>query len=128
MAHNCEIPPPPDPPLTGASFHTFSVGGGPIWDRVVPPTPVTSGWLEGSSTARAFDLSWGWQSSEPLSPAAATTLWPWTAASWNSVFSASAAEAPSSASHSPHDVEMTSALSATGAVMMALYVSYTPDA
>ena len=58
------------PPL----FQTLSVGRGPRAVGVVPPTPVTNGWLEGSSTA-------AWvcgatppvsQSSAPLSPAAAT--------------------------------------------------------
>ena len=58
------------PPL----FHTLSVGRGPRAVIVVPPTPVTKGWLEGSSTA-----AWIWgtappvsQSSAPLSPLAAT--------------------------------------------------------
>ena len=35
------------------SFHTVSVGGGPMAVSEVPPTPVTHGWLGGSSTAKA---------------------------------------------------------------------------
>ena len=57
--------------------------------------------------ARAFEWFSGWQSSEPLSPAAATTLSPKVAASSNTMFSEVAAVEPSSASHSPHEVEMT---------------------
>jgi len=44
-----ETPPPPDPYL---SFHTVSVEPLPNSDREVPPTPVTVGWLAGSSTSR----------------------------------------------------------------------------
>jgi FlaG/FlaF family flagellin (archaellin) len=56
----------------------------------------------------------------PLSPEAASTVCPWTAASSKSVFSACAAEEPSFASQSPHDVEMTlAALSATIAAYVA---------
>ena len=39
------------------SFHTVWVGGGPIAERVVPPTPVTYGWLAGSSTARDLTVA-----------------------------------------------------------------------
>ena len=51
------------------------------------------------------------QSSAPLSPAAATIVWPWAAASWNRVFSPWASLDPSSASHSPQEVEITFAVS-----------------
>jgi hypothetical protein len=94
-------------------FHTLSAGAGPGEASVVPPTPVTKGWLAGSSTAGVplrFCPAMK-QSSAPLSPAAATIVWPWAAASWNSVLSAVASEEPSIGSHWPHEVVMTLARS-----------------
>jgi hypothetical protein len=73
----------------------------------VPPTPVTQGWLAGSSTLGVLLLA---QSCAPLSPEAAKTACPWLTASMNRSFSAPAAELPCLGSHNPHDVETTSAL------------------
>ena len=96
-----------------AWFQTLSVGRGPSADNVVPPTPVTSGWLAGSSTA-----GWVWgscpevlQSCAPLSPPAATMVWPWTAAWANRLASACASVAPRAASHSPQETLTTCARS-----------------
>src|SRR5215475_844602 len=50
MSWKADTPPPPAPTLL---FHTASVAGGPTDWSVVPPTPVTNGWLAGSSTASA---------------------------------------------------------------------------
>ena len=46
MVHVVEFPPPPVP-LNRPRFHTDSVGAGPSALIVVPPTPVTQGWLGG---------------------------------------------------------------------------------
>ena len=93
---------------------------------VVPPTPVTNGWLAGSSTAGdrfGTPGEGGLQSSEPWSPEAETIDWPCAAASWKSVFSACR---PSvlSASHSPHETDITWA---RFWVIIALNVSYGPE-
>ena len=86
---------PPPSNRCGPSFHAVSVGGVPAAVHWVPPAPVTKGWLEGSSTASASSASPdSTQSSEPSSPEAATMVWPWAAASSNSVFSAWAAALP----------------------------------
>ncbi len=74
---------------------------------LVPPTPVTNGCEEGSSTARAAEE----QSSEPASPDAATTDCPWAAACSNRVFSATMAALPWEDSQAPHEVTMTWAVS-----------------
>src|SRR5580704_16432294 len=105
------MPPPAAPDWTAASFQTDSRGAGLTAARLVPPTPVTNGCEDGSSTARAVLLFWGSQSSEPLSPVAARTVWPWTAACWNTVLSALAAAAPWRASHMPQLVVITWAVS-----------------
>jgi hypothetical protein len=42
-------------PVFQELFHTDSEGGGPMADSDVPPTPVTHGWLAGSSTVRVPD-------------------------------------------------------------------------
>ena len=83
MVHVVEFPPPPVP-LNRPRFHTDSLGGGPSPLIVVPPTPVTHGWPAGSSTSRRVSLELGKmkQSSDPSSPAAATTVWPWATACW----------------------------------------------
>jgi hypothetical protein len=104
---DAETPPPPAPDSLAFSFQTFWVGAGPRAVISVPPTPVTNGWLAGSSTARAFVP----QSSEPESPAAAKIDWPWVAACWKSVPSSLMTEAPAVDSQSPHDVETTLAVS-----------------
>jgi len=103
-----EMPPPPAPAPSELSFQTTWVAGGPSAVSVVPPTPVTYGWLAGSSTASESSS----QSSEPESPAAAKTDCPLVAASSKRVFSAAIVEEPASDSHRPHDVEMTFAVSA----------------
>jgi hypothetical protein len=58
LAHSSETPPPPAPV---PSFQTSSTGGDvePLPGVVmsVPPTPVTYGWLAGSRTARAVEVS-----------------------------------------------------------------------
>ena len=81
-----EIPPPPAPPWTAASFQTVSggapTGAAPSPVSVVPPTPVTFGWLAGSSVNRpVLPLVLPEQSSDPLSPVAAKMLCPWAAIS-----------------------------------------------
>src|SRR5450631_4017403 len=44
-----ELPPPP---ALRPLFQVVSLGAlAPSWAKVVPPTPVTSGWSDGSSTA-----------------------------------------------------------------------------
>src|ERR1700687_432316 len=64
-----EAPPPPAPPLESIpSFQMVSISG-LVFDTVRPPTPVTKGWLAGSSTAGA-ELVIPAQSEEPASPAA----------------------------------------------------------
>src|SRR5579871_6203286 len=62
IGHNVEMPPPPAPglELLVVVFHTTSLLGVPSWS-VVPPTPITYGWLAGSSTWRlsaAAPFSW----------------------------------------------------------------------
>ena len=111
-----EIPPPPALPrqlwLDPQSFHTDSLG--PLrLSTVSPPTPVTSGWEAGSSTAAPTsggpscgDCST--QSEEPLSPEAANTVWPWAAIC--SRIGASAAWSLK-ASQIPHEVLTTWAVS-----------------
>ena len=57
-----------------ALFHTVSTGApGGADVNEVPPTPVTSGWSEGSSTAScvAAGVAGDQQSLDPLSPDAA---------------------------------------------------------
>jgi len=58
MLQNVDFPPPPapgavprTPPTPPPLFQTCSLGRGPNEVIVVPPTPVTNGWLDGSSTA-----------------------------------------------------------------------------
>ena len=114
-----EIPPPVAPE---ALFHTVWVGGGPSLDIVVPPTPVTSGWLAGSSTASEVLPSEALQSSEPESPEEANTDCPCVTASSNSVLSDWTMLA-SPGSHRPHEVEITCALFW---LRIELYVSYAP--
>src|ERR1700761_5337358 len=97
------MPPPPAPVRWEESFHTLCVGGGPRAVGLVPPTPVTYGWLPGSSTASALVP----QSLEPSSPAAAKIDCPSVAACSNSVFSSPVMVEPVSDSHSPHEVETT---------------------
>src|SRR6202035_2724077 len=89
MVHVDELPPPPVP-AKSPEFHAVSVGAGPRASRVVPPTPVTHGWLAGSSTARRVsdELGKKKQSSDPSSPAAAVTVWPCATACWKIVDSA----------------------------------------
>ena len=87
----------------------------------MPPTPVTYGWLAGSSTWSVGGV--GKQSSEPSSPDAETIVIPWAAASWNRVFSADACPNPSSSSHCPHDVVTTCA---ARWLMIVLITSYGP--
>jgi hypothetical protein len=102
--------PPPLAPTDGPSFHTDSPRRAPVVVlavRVVPPTPVTNGWLAGSSTSSVGGV--GKQSSDPSSPDADTIVIPWAAASWNRVFSDDACPIPSSCSHCPHDVVTTCA-------------------
>src|ERR1700722_19760554 len=113
MDHSVDIPPPPEPQQhVGPSFHADSVGGVPDAVHDVPPAPVTKGWLAGSSTARVSSVyPLPRQSSDPSSPEAATTLWPWAAASSKRVSSAWAEALPADGSHRPHDVEMTRAVS-----------------
>src|ERR1700691_5090081 len=100
-----EMPPPDAPPRApsdGIVFQADSVGGVPVALSVVPPTPVTYGWLAGSSTARV-PLS---QPSAPSSPAAAITLWPCTAACSKSEYSSAASDGASWLtvdSHSPQE-------------------------
>ncbi len=103
-------------------FQTDSLGGGPSPLSVVPPTPVTNGWLDGSSTAsdKSGMLGSGpLQSSEPSSPDAETIDWPWAAASWNNVLSA-CRPSELDGSHSPHETDITFA---RFCVMIALNVS-----
>src|SRR6202012_3646045 len=88
VAPACTVGPSNVPPL----FHTVSVGRGPVAVSVVPPTPVTNGWLGGAATAGGVpgsdpEVS---QSSAPVSPSAATIDCPWTVACSNRVFSATA--------------------------------------
>jgi hypothetical protein len=110
------------PPL----FQAVSPGRGPMECRLVPPTPVTNGWLDGSSTP-----AWLWgtappalQSSAPLSPDAATIDCPWIVACSKSVFSAPASAAPSADSHCPQEIVTTRARSW---LTIALKVSYGPE-
>ena len=115
IGHSDDTPPPPAPTagVPGAAlsalFQTLSTGGGPIALRVVPPTPVTSGWLAGSSTAAVSSRPAALvaQSSDPSSPPAATNVWPSTEACSKSSFSARAEATPSWASHSPHETVTT---------------------
>ena len=106
------------------SFHTVSLARAPaaFVVRLVPPTPVTNGWLAGSSTCSVGGV--GKQSSDPSSPDAETTVMPCAAASWNSVFSEEADCWPSSCSHCPHDVVTTWARCW---LMIAAIVSYGPE-
>ena len=74
-------PPPPAPPLPPQAAkladpsQSFQTGSFPTECREVPPTPVTLGSSAGESTARlAGPLPPAKQSSEPLSPDAATTV------------------------------------------------------
>ena len=91
-------------PSLGASFHTTSLRGDSCCSEV-PPTPVTYGWLAGSWTvAPGCPL----QALAPVSPDAAKIVWPWAAASSNSVFSACAPFVPSVDSQLPQEVETTS--------------------
>jgi hypothetical protein len=112
IVYRLEMPPPPAPASLELSFHTVSVGGGPRAVKLVPPTPVTYGWLAGSSTA-SDEVS---QSEEPLSPAAAKTDWPSVADSWKRVASSEGTVEPDSASQSPQEVETTWAPLVTMAV------------
>ena len=82
-----ETPPPDASPrqlcCTLQSFQTDSCTG-EMLSTLSPPTPVTSGWEAGSSTAAAVSSGpvggdWAMQSDEPLSPEAANTVWPWAA-------------------------------------------------
>ena len=113
MAQSLETPPPPAPQQQVWPFHAVSVGVDPRAVHDVPPTPVTKGWLDGSSTAKVSSLLTVLprQSSDPSSPEAATMVWPWMAASSKRVFSARAVALPVSGSHRPHDVETTLAWS-----------------
>src|SRR6185437_12303887 len=70
--HRAENPPPVTPSPMLEPFHANCWEGAVRLGMVVPPTPVTLGWLAGSSTARALVP----QSVEPLSPAAAKVLMP----------------------------------------------------
>src|SRR5947209_3138818 len=132
MPHTAETPPPPAPGWRPTSpvtlpplFHTDWEGGGPIWLVVVPPTPVTNGWLAGSSTASPLSMLVGGllQSSDPPSPEAEMIVWPCAAACSNSVLSACAFLDCSSCSHSPHETEITLARLS---LMILLNVSYGP--
>jgi hypothetical protein len=93
------------------SFQTDSTVGGPSAPSLVPPTPVTNGWLAASSTARAELPFAGAQPAEPLSPAATKTLCPCVAASWKSVFSAASSVGSVNGSHRPHESLTTCAVS-----------------
>ena len=116
--------PPPLAPIDGPSFHTVSPRRAPVVGfalRVVPPTPVTNGWLAGSSTCSVCGV--GKQSSDPSSPDADTIVIPWAAASSNRAFSEDAWLNPSSSSHCPHDVVTTCA---ARWLMIAFITSYGP--
>ena len=64
------MPPPPAPQQqVGPSFQAVSSGGVPAATHDVPPTPVTNGWLDGSSTASVSpEYPLDRQSSEALVP------------------------------------------------------------
>ncbi len=113
MGQMVEMPPPEAPssaspvaqpmPLSKQSFHTACPAAVPV-GSAVPPTPVTSGWLAGSSTARPsffVGVPSGKQPSEPSSPEAASMVWPWAAMTWKMSFSRPAAVDVSVASHTP---------------------------
>src|SRR5579884_4339812 len=104
MAQTVEMPPPLAPVWT-PSFHTLSDGRGPSESIRVPPTPVTYGWLAGSSTCAVGGA--GKQSSAPSSPEAEKIDMPSAAASWKSVFSAEAALDWLTYSHCPHEAVTT---------------------
>src|ERR1700747_1258023 len=104
------------------SFHTLSLGRGPSALSLVPPTPVTYGWLAGSSTCAVGGV--GKQSSAPWSPEAETIDSPWAAASWNRVFSADASADLLRNSRCPHEAVTPWA---TCWLMIMLNVSYGPD-
>ena len=78
---------------------------------LVPPTLTTSGCDPGSSTPSWVEPFVGRQSSEPESPEAAITVWPWSAMRWKMPFSVCRSAAGMLASHTPQLVVTTWELS-----------------
>ena len=117
--HSREYPPPPAPRLVSSeqsttessqSFHT-DCDEAEALVMFVPPTLTTSGCDPGSSTPSWVEPFVGRQSSEPESPDAAITVWPWSAMRWRMPFSVWRSAAGMLASHTPQLVVTTCELS-----------------
>ena len=110
----------------GWPWQSFQTGSTPAPSRSVPPTPVMFGSSAGVSTASAEEpLPLAKQSAEPLSPVAATTVWPCATACASRMSSAELNVGSDDGSHRPQLVETASAVSSK---TIFWYTSYSPCA
>src|SRR5271166_1316455 len=107
MHHKVETPPPPAPLPPPESFQVTSTRSLLLLSsKLVPPTPITYGSLAGVRTlSRASAVASVEQLVEPLSPAAAKTVWPCAFACSNRASCAFSVAVDVLASQPPHDTD-----------------------